>query len=75
MSNRFDDTSRDAVEHEAKRITFAAARAAEHAERELSLLERATKALDDIVARELEYEADTAYRDFVAMRKEHGLDR
>lgn len=74
MSDRSDRSSRDAVEHEVRRITFAAARAAEHARRELSLLERATEALDDVDARELEYEADTAYRDFVAMQEEHGLD-
>jgi len=68
-------SDRDAAEHEAKRITFAAARAAEHAERELSLLVRATQTADDLAARELEYEADTAYRDFVAIKEEHGLDR
>jgi hypothetical protein len=68
-------SDRDAVEHEAKRITFAAARAAEHAERELSLLVRATQTADDLAARELEYEADTAYRDFVAIQEEHGLNR
>jgi len=67
-------SDRDAVEHEVKRIAFAAARAAEHAERELSLLVRATQAADDLAARELEYAADTAYRDFVAIREEHGLD-
>lgn len=74
MSDRSDRSSRNAVEHEFRRITFAAGRAAEHARRELSLLEQATEALDDIAARELEYEADTAYRDFVALREEHGLD-
>jgi hypothetical protein len=74
MSDLFDQAPRSTVEHEAKRITFAAARAAEHAARELSLLVRATQARDDINAHELEFEADAAYRDFIAMREEHGLD-
>jgi hypothetical protein len=59
---------------EEQRIRFAAARVADHAERELSLLERATQVQDDRRARELEYQADVAYRDCIAITEEHGLD-
>ena len=64
-----------AIDPEAKRIAFAAARAAEHAVRELALLRRATEASEDAVARALEWDADTAYLDFTAIAKEHDLDR
>jgi hypothetical protein len=60
---------------EARRITFAAARVADHAARELTLLERATEVRDDRAARELESEADAARRYCVAIREEHGLLR
>jgi hypothetical protein len=60
---------------EAKRLGYAAARIADHAARELFLLERAAKATDDDAVRRLEYEAGTAHRDCVALTEEHGLDR
>jgi hypothetical protein len=60
---------------EVRRITFAAARIADHAARELALLERATQARDARRARELEYEAGTAHRDSIALTEEHGLER
>jgi hypothetical protein len=60
---------------EQKRIAFAAERIAAHADRELSLLSRATQAKSDISARRLEGEADVAYRDFIALIEEHGLAR
>lgn len=65
----------DRQELDARRIAFVVARVAEHAERELALLERATRADDDLLARRLECEADAAYRDIVALTEEHGLDR
>jgi hypothetical protein len=74
MADRIDPQRR-AVELEAKRTAYAAARIADHAERELVLLERAARAADEDVARELEYEAATAHRDSVALTEEHGLDR
>jgi hypothetical protein len=58
---------------EQRRIAFAAARIAQHADRELTLLTRATEAESDVSARLLEYEADGAYRDFIALIQEHGL--
>jgi hypothetical protein len=74
MADRFDQDARLA-ENDAKRITFAAARVAQHADRELALLTRATEATSDARARELECEADAAYRDFIALIEEHGLAR
>jgi hypothetical protein len=65
---------RRAMDLELKRISFAAERVADHAERELALLELATQVSDDAAARELEYQADAEYRDFVALIEEHGLD-
>jgi hypothetical protein len=73
MADRF--RREDDLEKEAKRIAFAAARIAEHADRELALLSRATEAESDVTARELEGEADSAYRDFIALIEEHGLAR
>jgi len=61
------------AEKEAARVAFAASRIAAHADRELSLLTRAAHAESDLYAQVLECEADTAYRDFVAMIEEHGL--
>ena len=58
---------------DAERIAFAASRAREHADRELHLLERAARARDDARAQLFECEADEAYRDVVALLKEHGL--
>ncbi len=63
------------AEIEAKRIAFAAARIAEHAERELELLTKATEAASDARARQFEDEAHTAYRNFIALIEEHGLAR
>jgi hypothetical protein len=65
----------DGREQEARRIEFAARRVAQHADRELALLTRATLEVSDDRARQLEVEADVAYRDFVALIREHGLDR
>jgi hypothetical protein len=60
-------------DREAARVAYAATRIAAHADRELTLLTRAAHADSDLVAQALEYEADGAYRDFVAMIEEHGL--
>jgi hypothetical protein len=60
-------------DREAARVAFAATRIAAHADRELALLTRAAHADSDTVAQELEYAADGAYRDFIAMIEEHGL--
>jgi len=76
MAEWFDreaDDAATAAEREAHRIAFAAARVAEHADRELRLLTRATEALTEARAQRLEYEADAAYRDFIALIEEHGL--
>jgi hypothetical protein len=64
-----------AADPETRRIAFAAARIAEHAARELALLEQARNADDARRARELEYRAGTAHRDSVALTEEHGLGR
>jgi hypothetical protein len=72
MADRFDQDA-DYAQLEARRIAFAAARIAEHANRELVLLTRATEAESDRVARELESAAHTAYQDFLALIEEHGL--
>ena len=74
MADRFQHDD-DLAEQEARRIAFAAARIAEHADRELALLSRATEAESDLSARRLEGEADGAYRDFIALIEEHGLAR
>jgi hypothetical protein len=78
MADRFDPDVPDpsnAEDPEAKRIGYAVARIADHAERELSLLVRAAHAPDEDVVRRLEYEAGAAHRDSVALTEEHGLDR
>ena len=74
MADRFDRPAWDA-DNEARRIAYAAERIAQHADRELVLLTRATEAESDITARRLELEADAAYRDFIALIEEHGLAR
>ena len=61
------------ADEEAKRVAFAATRIAEHADRELALLTRAADAPSDAHAQELEYAADVAYRDFIALIEEHDL--
>jgi hypothetical protein len=73
-SERDPRDPRDAGYLEAKRLGYAAARIADHAERELLLLERAAHTADQDVARELEYAAGTAHRDSIALTEEHGLD-
>jgi hypothetical protein len=60
---------------EARRITYAAARVANHAARELTLLERATRVHDDEAAREFARAADAARSYCVAISEEHGLQR
>jgi hypothetical protein len=76
MADRYDRKAQESLaENEAKRIAFAAARVAQHADRELALLTRATEAASDERARQLETEADAAYRDFIALIEEHGLAR
>jgi hypothetical protein len=78
MPDRFDPDMPDpsnAEDPEAKRIGYAVARIADHAERELFLLARAAHAPDDDAVRRLEYEAGTAHRDSVALTEEHGLER
>jgi len=72
MDDRFDPDATDTPD--AKRVGYAAARIADHAARELFLLQRAARAADRDAARRLEYEAGTAHRDCVALTEEHGLD-
>jgi hypothetical protein len=74
MADRFDRRAWEA-DNEARRVAYAAERIAQHADRELVLLTRATEAESDITARRLELEADAAYRDFIALIEEHGLAR
>lgn len=69
-----DEPDREA-EQEARRVAFAAEQVANHADRELALLIGATEAASEARARELENEAAAAYRDFIALIKEHGLER
>ena len=76
MADDLDPRGPDHVSDlDVRRITFAASRVADHAARELALLVRATQTGDDDRARELEYEADIAYRDLIALTEEHGLIR
>ena len=55
-------------------MRYAAARADDHAARELYLLELAVRAPDDDSARQLELYAHEAYCDAEAIMKEHELD-
>lgn len=64
--------SRTTLELEATRLAFVAARMRALEWRELELLELAVNA-DDDAGRELELEADTAWRDAHALGDEHGL--
>jgi hypothetical protein len=76
MVDRHDPREPENVaDADTRRITFAAARIADHAERELELLDRARHAGDARRARELEYRAGTAHRDSIALTEEHGLGR
>jgi hypothetical protein len=77
MADRFDRDPAEPLDirHlEAKRLDYAAARIADHAARELFLLEQAAQVTDDDLIRRLEYEAGTAHRDCVALTEEHELD-
>ena len=69
------DRQAEHADREARRVAYAAERIAAHADRELALLTRATEAENDMSARQLELEADSAYRDFIALMEEHGLSR
>ncbi len=73
MPDRFVPEPADAAE--ARRLGYAAARIADHAAREIILLERAAQEADPVAARELEYDAGTAHRDSIALTEEHGMDR
>ena len=76
MADRYDPREPgQAADMDVRRITFAASRIADHAARELALLERARRVEDDERARKLEYEAGAAHRDSVALTEEHGLGR
>ena len=78
MADRYDRDPVDlarARELEGKRTAYAAARIADHAERELVMLVRANQEPDDDAARELVSKADTARLDRVALTEEHGLHR
>jgi len=59
------------LEAEVTRLTFAAARVRKLAEIELELLVLALEAPDDDSARQLELQADTAWRDALALSSEH----
>jgi len=72
---RHDDVARCTMPNaEQARVSFAAARADDHAVRELYLLELAVRAPDDDSARQLELDAHEAYCDAYAIAKEHDLD-
>ena len=76
MGDRFDPREPEhAADLEVRRITFAASRIADHAEREITLLKRARQVRDEIRARELEIQAGAAHRDSLALTEEHGLGR
>ena len=62
------------LEREAVRLAFAASRVRRLAETELQLLELAVNAADDDSARQLELQADTAWRDALALTREHDPD-
>jgi len=67
-----DATPTDTVlELEAARVTFAATRVRALAKIELSLLEKAVRAPDDDSASQLELQADTVWRDALAISAEH----
>jgi len=59
------------LEPEAARINFAAARVRALAKIEFHLLDQAVQAPDDDSARQLELQADTAWRDALAINSEH----
>ena len=59
------------LKREADRLAFAATRVRQLAESELHLLELAVNATNDNAARQLELQADTAWRDALALSHEH----
>ena len=75
MSDRTDhDISREqpsSLEMEAARMVFAARRVRELSALELQLLEQAVEATDDATSLQLEVDADTAWRDALALSGEH----
>jgi hypothetical protein len=56
-------------------MEWAQARADEHSVRELYFLELAVRAPDEDSANALELHAYEAYKDALAIREEHGLER
>ena len=78
MSDRTDhDISHEQpsiLELEAARMVFAARRVRELSALELRLLEQAVEAADDAASLRLEVEADTAWRDALALSGEHDPD-
>jgi hypothetical protein len=67
------DVCRQAPEQ--PRLEWAQARADEHSVRELYFLELAVRAPDEDSANALELYAYEAYKDALAIREEHGLER
>ena len=67
------DVCRQVPEH--PRLEWAQARADEHSVRELYFLELAVRAPDEDSANALELYAYEAYKDALAIREEHGLER
>lgn len=63
------------LELEAARCAFAAARVRTLAALELRLLELAVQSRDDESARHLEMQADTVWRDALAVSREHDPDQ
>ena len=63
------------LELEADRLTFAASRVRELANRELQWLKLAVEATNDNTARQHELQADTAWRDALALTSEHHPDQ
>ena len=60
---------------EQPRVAWAQARADEHSVRELYFLELAVRAPDEDSANALELYAYEAYKDALAIKEEHGLER
>jgi hypothetical protein len=56
------------------RVATALARLCEHAEREIHLLDRAEQADDPDTARRLNHYARDAYRDAMAIAREHDIE-
>jgi hypothetical protein len=71
----FADVCRRAQAPEQPRMAWAQARADEHSVRELYFLELAVRAPDEDSANALELHAYEAYKDALAIKEEHGLER